>query len=265
MRYQTKARIAIVIGLVVSWDVSTFIADQYASERDTLLARVDSLEHEISQTNRSREEERELYRDKLMEIVEVLYSRDQINMGGYGNDQGREVTAIYEAIMNSSRDYRGLLLQVENYFEHRGEFLSTVPNIWPVRYNELTRITSGFGSRLSPITGTISFHAAIDIASEWNAPVIAPADGVVLENWPAPDGYYQGHPKLGGMLVIQHGNGFVTRYGHMRRTLVSGGDVVEQGDEIGRIGNTGLSRGPHLHYEVWKDGVPVNPLDYLRF
>lgn len=265
MRYQTKVRIAIVIGLVLLWDVSTYIANTYANEREAYLSEIESLNLRIDSLTETRTEDRDLYRDKLMEIVNVLYRNEQVGMGGYGSDQGTETAAIYEAIMNSSRDYRELLLQVDNYFESRDTFLSTVPNVWPVRYDELTRITSGFGSRLSPITGTISFHAAIDIVSAWNAPVIAPANGVVVENWPAPDGHYQGHPEFGGLLVIQHDNGFVTKYGHLRRTLVGSGDIVEQGDVIGRIGNTGLSSGPHLHYEVWKDGVPVNPIDYLRF
>jgi murein DD-endopeptidase MepM/ murein hydrolase activator NlpD len=114
------------------------------------------------------------------------------------------------------------------------------------------RVTSGFGSRFHPILGYVRMHAGLDLAAAYGSPIVAAADGrVVSAGWSG--GY-------GNLVRITHAGGIQTMYGHMSRIITSRDAVVRQGQLIGYVGSTGLSTGPHLHYEVLKDGRPVNPL-----
>ena len=113
------------------------------------------------------------------------------------------------------------------------------------------RVTSGFGSRFHPILGYRRMHAGLDLAASYGSPIVAAADGrVVSAGWSG--GY-------GNLVRIAHLGGIQTMYGHMSRIAVASGTMVHQGQLIGYVGSTGLSTGPHLHYEVLKGGRPVNP------
>lgn len=117
-------------------------------------------------------------------------------------------------------------------------------------------MTSGFGLRLHPLLGTLRAHTGIDLAAGYGSPIIATSDGVVgSANWAG--GY--------GLLVsLDHGSGLQTRYGHMSRLNVVAGQSVRKGDVIGYVGSTGMSTGPHLHYEIRINGQPVNPAAHLH-
>jgi murein DD-endopeptidase MepM/ murein hydrolase activator NlpD len=127
-----------------------------------------------------------------------------------------------------------------------------VPSIWPVEGES----TDSFGVRGNPFGGGSSeFHPGQDIAAPRGTPVIAPADGTVVKaEWQ--NGY-------GQTVVIDHGNGLTTRYGHLSKIEVVAGREIKRGDELGQVGSTGRSTGPHLHYEVRIGDVPVSPLYYL--
>ncbi|HKX91802.1 MAG TPA: M23 family metallopeptidase [Sphingomicrobium sp.] len=113
------------------------------------------------------------------------------------------------------------------------------------------RVTSGFGSRFHPILGYRRMHAGLDLAARYGAPIVAAADGrVTSAGWAG--GY-------GQIVRIAHAGGIQTMYGHMSRIAARGGEMVRQGQVIGYVGSTGLSTGPHLHYEVLKNGRPVDP------
>jgi murein DD-endopeptidase MepM/ murein hydrolase activator NlpD len=128
---------------------------------------------------------------------------------------------------------------------------STYPSIWPVK----GPITSNFGYRGNPIGGGTGFHEGLDIAVDYGTPVRATASGTVsLNGWV--DGY-------GNLVEINHGGGFVTRYGHNSLILVTNGQKVNTGDIIALAGSTGRSTGPHVHYEVRVNGTPTDPLLFL--
>ena len=113
------------------------------------------------------------------------------------------------------------------------------------------RLTSGFGSRFHPILGYRRFHAGLDLAAAAGTPIVAAADGKVLSA-----GWVGGY---GRAVAIVHAGGIETKYGHMSRIAAYAGEVVHRGDVIGYVGSSGLSTGPHLHFEVLKNGRPVNP------
>ena len=131
--------------------------------------------------------------------------------------------------------------------------LAAAPTLWPVQ----GRITGSFGERIDPFSGEGAFHRGVDISSDIGTRIIAPADGVVsFSN--IMNGY-------GRAVMIDHGNGISTLYGHMSGFAVSSGQLVHRGDTIGYVGSSGRSTGPHLHYEVRIFNTPVNPHKYLRF
>ena len=145
----------------------------------------------------------------------------------------------------------GVLDTVENRLEQRMRWISSTPAISPVR----GILTSGFGYRADPMTHGRGNHQGIDIAAAYGQPVHASGDGLVIQA-----GEQGG---LGRAVFIAHGYGLTTRYGHMSAVSVRPGQRVKRGDIIGRVGSTGRSTGPHLHYEVRLDGEPLNPVGYI--
>ncbi len=134
--------------------------------------------------------------------------------------------------------------------ERRAQWAST-PSIWPVR----GWVSSGFGRRVSPFTGEDMMHGGLDISAPMSTPVKAPAAGIVIASGP--------EKSLGNVIVVSHGYGFKTLYAHMSKLRVRTGQNVKRGDLIGEVGNTGLSTGPHLHYEIELNGAAVDPLKYI--
>ena len=132
--------------------------------------------------------------------------------------------------------------------------LARVPSVWPLKANA-GKITSRFGYRRHPIYRRVRHHDGTDIAAKTGTVVLATAKGVVREA--AYDRY------LGHYVKIDHGNGLRTLYAHLSKRLVSTGDVVQRKDEIGKVGSTGMSTGPHLHYEVHKRGKAVDSAEYF--
>lgn len=143
------------------------------------------------------------------------------------------------------------LSELADYLEEQKLMLSSTPTIWPVR----GWISSGFGYRISPFTGRRVFHEGLDIATKYNVPVKATAKGVVVFS-----GRKAGYGKT---VIIDHGYGYITKYGHNNKLLVKAGDKVAKGDIISEVGSTGRSTGPHVHYEVLVNGIPVNPLKFI--
>jgi len=129
---------------------------------------------------------------------------------------------------------------------------NSAPNLWPVE----GPVTGSFGERIDPFNGEGAFHSGIDIGSSLGQPVIAPADGMVL--------FADFMGGYGRAVIVDHGRGITTRYGHLGNFAVAPGQHVQRGDILGYVGLSGRSTGPHLHYEVRINDTPVNPHKYLR-
>jgi len=143
------------------------------------------------------------------------------------------------------------LEQLADTWEEREQMLASTPSVMPVR----GWFSDGYGWRKDPITGKRVFHQGLDIVAPVGAVVRAPGDGVVTRATRTA-GY-------GKMVDLSHGFGYRTRYGHLSELLVKAGQKVRRGDPIGRVGSTGRSTGPHLHYEVYREGARVNPWTYI--
>jgi murein DD-endopeptidase MepM/ murein hydrolase activator NlpD len=140
---------------------------------------------------------------------------------------------------------------VRSGVERRRSLADATPSIWPVA----GWLTSAYGNRRDPFTGGSDFHPGLDISANRGDEVVAPAIGIVsMAGW---NGNY------GNMVVIDHGFGIVTKYGHLSRFGVMNGQQVNRGDVIGFVGSTGRSTSPHLHYEIWVNGKLTNPMRLL--
>lgn len=130
--------------------------------------------------------------------------------------------------------------------------LTSTPTLWPV----VGHLTGGFGERMDPFSGEGAFHTGVDISAQYGDGVRVTADGIVIE---AGD-----HAGYGRLVVVDHGFGVTTWYGHLSSLAVHPGQQLRRGDTIGNVGVSGRSTGPHVHYEVRINGAPVNPMRYLR-
>ncbi|MFO7752760.1 MAG: M23 family metallopeptidase [Desulfobacteraceae bacterium] len=160
------------------------------------------------------------------------------------HDQVHETQVVTR---NQFKDFESLIDQLNK----KKNILAATPSIKPVD----GWITSNFGYRTSPFTGQKEFHSGLDIANRHGEKILATANGKVS---------YAGRKMLlGKLVVIDHGHGTITRYGHLDKMLVKRGQSVKRGDPIGLMGNTGRSTGPHVHYEIKRNGTPVNPAKYI--
>ncbi|MDA3918148.1 MAG: M23 family metallopeptidase [Deltaproteobacteria bacterium] len=151
------------------------------------------------------------------------------------------------AVKTQALDFTNLIKELEQ----KRNLLASTPSIRPVN----GWISSKFGYRKSPFTGRREFHAGLDIANKSGTELVATANGRIS--------YAARKMYIGNMIIIDHGFGKVTKYGHLKKILVKRGQKVKRDDVIGLIGNTGRSTGPHVHYEVRINGTPVNPLKYI--
>jgi murein DD-endopeptidase MepM/ murein hydrolase activator NlpD len=129
--------------------------------------------------------------------------------------------------------------------------LSSIPSLSPVN----GWITSGFGYRISPLTGKRAMHKGIDVASPVGSPIYSPADGVVI--------FTGAKAGFGNFVMIAHGYGIISRYGHLAENLVEPGQRVKRGEQVATVGMTGRTTGPHLHYEVVVDGRAQDPKKFI--
>jgi len=163
----------------------------------------------------------------------------------------QKVDRLAKATVIQSRSYD----DIWNLIQNQDKMLASIPAIMPLHQKDLKLMASGFGDRIDPIYKTTHFHAGMDFVADIGKPVYATGNGVV--EFAETDGSGYGiHVK------INHGFGYLTLYGHLSALKCVTGQKIKRGDLIGLVGSTGKSVGPHLHYEVHKNGVPVNPVNY---
>jgi murein DD-endopeptidase MepM/ murein hydrolase activator NlpD len=146
--------------------------------------------------------------------------------------------------------------QIDKLLANKEQLLSHTPAIQPVSNKDLNRIASGFGHRIDPIYKTVKMHAGLDFAAPQGTPIYATADGVIKTAGNTGNGY-------GNHVVINHGYGYETLYGHMVRVKASAGQAIKRGEIIGWVGSTGKSTGPHCHYEVHKNNQKIDPVYFF--
>lgn len=146
--------------------------------------------------------------------------------------------------------------EISNFIKNKEVLLACTPAIQPVSNKDLSRIASGFGYRVDPVYKTVKMHAGLDFAAPQGTPIYATANGTVVTGGNTGNGY-------GNHVVINHGYGYETLYGHMVRVKVKAGQKIKRGEIIGWVGSTGKSTGPHCHYEVHKNGQPVDPVYFF--
>lgn len=163
----------------------------------------------------------------------------------------KKIESNVDFLEKSARDEEKKLTRVEGILEEKKELFTCTPNIFPVQ----GWISSDYGNRINPFTGKRETHEAIDIVTPWGTAVKAAARGKVT--------YAGWRDHYGLTIKIKNDYHYSTVYGHLSRVMVKKGEWVEKGQVIGRVGSSGRSTGPHLHFEVWHEGKTVNPLKLM--
>jgi len=260
----TNLQIGLAVGVVLVLTLSSvyFVWAHFSKPANPVeVSRLQKEIRELRQVNRSFEtsitklqDQLDGYEDRTRELA-IVAGVESLGDGveaGIGGGSPEEAGPLDLPRIQARAALLGNVLDtVEHRLDQRMRWISSTPAISPVR----GILTSSFGHRADPMTHGRGNHQGIDIAAAYGAPVRASGDGLVLQA-----GEQGG---LGRAVFLAHGYGLTTRYGHMSAVSVRPGQRVKRGDVIGRVGSTGRSTGPHLHYEVRLDGEPLNPIGYI--
>jgi len=262
-------------GLLLAWIIKDYLSVKIDVPRLAYLQKENSQQQEqiASLTEKIRIIQKKLtelndFDRKLRTMVNLESTRDTpqfVGMGGSDPASSSSRAAAEKLNSKLVRTMHRSLDEIENeisaqlsertellsYLNKQKTLLASTPSIWPTK----GWISSDFGYRLSPFTNEKEFHKGLDICNRRGAPIITPADGVVTA--------VESDPGYGRIITINHGSGLVTRYAHLDKVNVKKGQAVKRGQEVALVGNTGRTTGPHLHYEVHLNGVPVNPMRYI--
>jgi murein DD-endopeptidase MepM/ murein hydrolase activator NlpD len=225
------------------------LEDAYIEARENTEAVVEEYEEYKSGIEEKQEELREEQEELQSELDEATQLITDITAN---LEENAAVLAEFEAAEQEAETNVAnmvIALEKQNAASSGGSVSGTGQFIWPVP--SCTYLTSRFGLRVHPIYGTTKSHTGVDIGAASGATIVA-ADGGTVVMAGVNSGY-------GNCVMIDHGNGYKTLYGHMSSIAVSNGQTVSQGETIGYVGSTGVSTGPHCHYEVWKDGSRIDP------
>ncbi len=273
----------VLIGLGAAWKAKSDVQGVYASQRalevenanyraatEALAGQIESLESTIADLGAKSALDPTLTRamEKLPALVKARAMGGNVagsGVNGSATARANPADSGYArtlSALTSPDDTFGLLRTlleglesrlyvVRGVVERRNELAAATPSIWPAH----GWLSSGMGPRIDPMTGSADYHAGLDIAGDKGQPVYATAAGTVTNS------SYQG--GYGNLIVVDHGFGLETRYGHLSAFGVKKGDHVKRGDIIGLVGATGRATGYHLHYEVLANGNLLNPLRLL--
>lgn len=263
---------AVVIAIFISFNNMSLTNSILQQKYDNKVLEISSLEKEnkdkTDELKKLKTQNMELYgitnevENKLAEIDKLQRQLEKmagIKSPSRGGSIGRDIRPEVlepkiemEVLKETLEDKEKELAIFIQDLEERFEYLERVPDLWPAA----GRLTSGFGNRRNPFGRGIRFHQGIDIANSSGTNIKAAAKGIVT--------FAGNKAGYGKVIIIDHGNEYNSLYGHNRKLLVDVGDEVEKGQVIAKMGSTGRSTGPHLHFEVHKNGNPINPLDILK-
>ena len=191
-------------------------------------------------------------RAKLTEKKNEFQKITAINDEQLGNELAKTLNNISARINYQFASYN----EIENLIKNQGQKLACIPAIQPVSNRDLDRIASGFGMRIDPVYGTVKMHKGLDFTAPQGTPIYATGNGTIEVAGQTGDGF-------GNHVVIDHGYGYETLYGHMYKVKVKVGEKVKRGEVIGWVGSSGKSTGPHCHYEVHINGQEVDPVYFF--
>jgi len=186
---------------------------------------------------------------EMEEEIKMVSSMDE-------NQLALSLSSTLTNIVNRMGFQEKSYAEIGEMIKDKEKLLASTPAIQPVNNKDMNRIASGFGYRIDPVYKTVKFHAGLDFAAPQGTPIYATADGRVTTSGNAGNGY-------GNHVILRHGFGYETLYGHMVRVKSRVGQTVKRGEVIGWVGSTGKSTGPHLHYEVHKNGKQIDPIYFF--
>lgn len=232
----------------------------YEQEKKDLLNKVGSLEKTVGDNEKLVGKLAGLIgtvgteRTQMSKGIGGLAPSEKFNIFGSSSGSGGKgsfLDAKLDRLSERAVTLEAKIKELTKIQEDKLTYVASTPSIWPVK----GWVTSDFGSRRGPFGGGRDFHDGIDIAAQWGTPIVASADGVVT--------FAGNRGGLGKAVVIDHGFGIKSYYGHTSQIFVHEGQKVGRGAVVAHVGSTGHSTGPHLHYEIHVDGVAVNPAKYL--
>jgi murein DD-endopeptidase MepM/ murein hydrolase activator NlpD len=267
-----KKIIIIFITILVTFIITSLIFEKKIELiKSNEAAKIASLTAKIDQYDNSYNKILQLnnhYNDTVGKIFELLYhsSYPSSDLESKSDDPFIKVNFLINNI-----EYDIDELESINYFlQSREKFVDAFPFIWPIDIDGIPEITSKFGAReystIGNIGGTnkdgLHFHAGIDLKLDIGTPIRATSNGNVYQIW-SDDTYLGQHPVYGNLIILKHDYGFETYYAHLDDIMVTRGEKVERGDIIGHGGNSGMSNGPHVHYEIRFNKVAWDPMIFL--
>lgn len=184
--------------------------------------------------------------DRYRALREEKLEREDLVIGTFG-----KIDNLKKQMYIQTKSYDDILQMAIN----KSEMLASIPSIQPIPNKDLKRLASGYGMRMHPILKVRRMHAGCDFSAPQGTPIYATGNGKVI--------MARHYKTSGNMVKIDHGYGYVTKYFHLSKFSVKEGKKVKRGDIIGLVGNTGLSKAPHCHYEIWKDNSHINPINYF--
>ncbi len=184
--------------------------------------------------------------DRYRALREESLEREDLVINTY-----EQIDKLKKQMYIQTKSYDDILQMAKN----KSDMLASIPSIQPIPNKDLKRLASGYGMRMHPILKVRRMHAGCDFSAPQGTPIYATGDGKIIRA--------RFFKSSGNMITIDHGYGYTTKYLHMSKFNVKEGQEVKRGDIIGYVGNTGLSKAPHCHYEVWKDGRHINPVNYF--
>ena len=268
VKFFSSLSLALVIFLIVSAIVDSPKEKALKRGKEEILAQYHILNNELERMDEvlknleTRDDN--IYR-VIFESEPIDASIRRAGSGGVNRYESLKDMDNAELIINTSKKLdelsKALYIQSKSYDEietlakNKIEMLASIPAILPVSLKDpSTRFSSSYGYRMHPIYKTVKLHAGMDFSGAVGTPIYATGNGKVV--------YAEMHQGYGKCVLIDHGFNYQTLYAHLSAYNVKSGQKVKRGDIIGYMGNTGMSTGPHIHYEVKKNGIPVDPINY---